>query len=161
MTAKRKSYRRAGVEVIDGMNLDAVASRLRMLAEQQVNVGMQGDAELAMIAGVHEYGSAKMKIPARSFIGTGLKKSRATVSKLVRSDIQQVAIGRKTVASFLDEIGQTGLQKTEQNFLRIKKPALSPEYKRTKTGRKLLLREDDLHKSLTYKVVVRPRRGRG
>lgn len=151
----RTRIRRANVDILDGMNMDLLKARLGQLAEEEVHIGMQGDAELAMIAGVHEYGSVKMHIPARSFIGTGKKKSQAPISKLVRRGVNEIAQGSRDAASLYEEIGQLGLEKTKANFERIKKPPLSAKYALTKTGSKLLQREDDLHKSLTYKIARR------
>lgn len=76
MASQRARARRVGVQVTGEDNLRQLAERLRPLTEQKVRIGMQGDAELAMIAGVHEYGSIKMNIPARSFIGTGKRRGR-------------------------------------------------------------------------------------
>ncbi|WP_236338480.1 hypothetical protein [Paenibacillus plantiphilus] len=128
--------------------------RLRPLTQNEVHVGMQGDAELAMIAGVHEYGSVKMKIPARSFIGTGKKKAQAAISKLVRKGINEIARGERDIESLYEEIGQLALGKMEKNFDRIKQPPISPIYAKYKVGGKKLLRaEQDLRESLTFKIV--------
>ncbi|MFD1886824.1 hypothetical protein [Paenibacillus wenxiniae] len=151
-------YRRANVEINEQSYLPAIRMAMKLLAKQEVHIGMQGDAELAMIAGVHEYGSAKMGIPARSFIGSGLKKSKAKITKLVRADITDIMHGRgKSIPAFLDEIGELGKQITVANFDRIKKPGLSPIYAKYKKqeggGKKLLQREADLRESLTYVKV--------
>ena len=155
MTTNRTRHRRANVEVEDGMNLQELAARLRGLTEIEAHVGMQGDAELAMIAGVHEYGSVKMKIPARSFIGSGKKKSQTAIGKIVRKELKEVALGHRDPESLLKELGETGLDRTAKNFDRIRQPGLSPVYAHSKTGKKLLQRETDLRKSLTYKIVPR------
>lgn len=146
--------RRVGVQVTGEDNLQQLAARLRPLVEKKVRIGMQGDAELAMIAGVHEYGSIKMKIPARSFIGTGKKKGQAPIGKLVRAGVTEIAHGRKSIDALFAEIGETGLDRMIKNFNRIKQPALSARYAAHKTGpRKLLQRDEDLRDSLTFDVV--------
>ncbi len=134
---------------------DVMALKLRMqlLARQEVHVGMQGDAELAMIAGVHEYGSIKMGIPARSFIRSGRNKSRAPIGKLVRAGVTDIGFGRRKAAALLDAIGRTGLDRTAKNFDRIRQPPLTARYKATRGGRKLLQREQDLRDSLTYVIT--------
>lgn len=119
---------------------------------------MQGDADLAMIAGVHEYGSAKMKIPARSFIGTGKKKSTAGITKWVKGNLTGVAMGMTPVTGFLQAIGEIGKEKTLANFNRIKQPPLSPLYARYKKGKKILISEADLRDSITYIIVPKRRR---
>ncbi|MDH6370556.1 phage gpG-like protein [Paenibacillus sp. PastF-3] len=153
MAGSRTRARRVGVQVTGEDNLQLLASRLRPLTEKLVRVGMQGDAELAMIAGVHEYGSVKMNIPARSFIGTGKKKSQAAIGKLVRAGVTEIAHGRMRVDDLLHEIGKVGLDKTYKNFNRIKLPALSAIYASHKSGKKLLQRDEDLRDSLTYDIV--------
>ncbi|OMF28308.1 hypothetical protein [Paenibacillus sp. FSL H8-0259] len=154
MASSRARARRVGVQVSGEDNLQQLAEMLRPLAGQKVRIGMQGDAELAMIAGVHEYGSIKMNIPARSFIGTGKKKGQAAIGKLVRAGVTEIAHGRKSVDSLFTEIGETGLDRMKKNFERIKQPPLSARYAAHKTGpRKLLQREEELHDSLTYDIV--------
>lgn len=148
---------RANVQVSGADCLRELAGRLRPLTEKVVRVGMQGDAELAMIAGVHEFGSVKMNIPARSFIGTGKKKSRAAIGKLVRAGVTEIAFGRQDVDSLLHDIGRVGLDKTRKNFNRIKQPPLTARYAVTKIGRKLLQRDKDLAESLTYDVIPKER----
>lgn len=76
MASPRARARRVGVQISGEDNLRELAERLQPLVKKKVRIGMQGDAELAMIAGVHEYGSIKMNIPARSFIGTGKRKAK-------------------------------------------------------------------------------------
>lgn len=154
MASQRSRARRVGVQVTGDDNLRQLAELLRPLTEQKVRIGMQGDAELAMIAGVHEYGSVKMNIPARSFIGSGKKKGQAAIGKLVRAGVTEIAYGRKSVESLFAEIGEVGLDRMKKNFERIKQPPLSARYAAHKTGpRKLLQREEELHDSLTFDVV--------
>ncbi|GGF77268.1 hypothetical protein GCM10010912_22950 [Paenibacillus albidus] len=156
MASQRSRARRVGVQVTGEDNLQLLAERLRPLTEQKIRIGMQGDAELAMVAGVNEYGSVKMNIPARSFIGTGKKKGQAPIGKLVRAGVTEIAHGRKSVDSLFVEIGETGLDRMKKNFERIKQPPLSARYAAGKTGsRKLLHREDELKDSLTYDIVPR------
>ncbi|ULO08931.1 hypothetical protein H1230_09235 [Paenibacillus sp. 19GGS1-52] len=154
MASSRARARRAGVQVTGEDNLQQLAARLRPLTEKKIRIGMQGDAELAMIASVHEYGSMKMNIPARSFIGTGKKKGQAPIGKLVRVGVTEIAHGRKSIDALFAEIGAVGLDRMVKNFNRIKQPALSARYAAHKTGpRKLLQRDEDLRDSLTFDVV--------
>lgn len=89
--------------------------RFMPLASKEVHIGMQGDEELALIAGVHEHGSAKMNIPARSFVGTGKKKGQVPIGKLVRKSLTDIALGKKRADALLQEIGSwvwTGCKRT-------------------------------------------------
>ncbi|GBF73057.1 hypothetical protein PA598K_01342 [Paenibacillus sp. 598K] len=157
MASTKSRARRAGVQVTGADNLSKLAARLRPLTQQKVIIGVQGDAELALIAGVHEYGSVKMSIPARSFVLTGRKKGQVPIGKLVRAGVAEIARGRRRIGDMLDEVGRVGLDKMQQNFDRINDPPLSARYARSKIGRRLLQREQDLRDSLTYDVVPRSR----
>jgi len=150
---RRTRTRRANVETTEDSFLSELLANLQDLAQHEVHIGMQGNAELAMIAGVHEYGSRKMNIPARSFIGTGKKKSATPIGKVVRGAITDVAHGRKSVSSLLSEVGETGKEKVIKNFDRIRTPPLSAIYARRKSGRKLLVQEQDLRDSIKYVIV--------
>lgn len=156
--ARRTSYRRANVQVTESDFLPVMVERLKKLAEKEVHIGMQGDAELAMIAGVHEYGSTKMKIPARSFIGTGKRKAQAAIGKLVRAGVKDIATGSKRPDALYEEIGNVGQEKVLKNFDKIRQPGLSILYARRKTSRKILVQEKKLRDSITFIVV--PRGGR-
>lgn len=152
MAGRRRSVRRANVQYTGDMDLSVLVDRVRPLMDQEVVIGVQGNAELAMIAGVHEFGSAKMNIPARSFIGTGKKKAQAAIAKLVRQGVNEIALGNKSVDSLLQEIGELGQQRVVKNFDRIKQPGLSAIYARYKKGKKLLIADMDLRDSIVFKV---------
>ncbi|WP_411503476.1 hypothetical protein [Brevibacillus centrosporus] len=152
--SRRTRARRANVTVSEISRIPEIRAKLEELAEKEVHIGMQGDAELAMIAGVHEYGSVKMKIPARSFIGVGKKRATAPLKKRVKAGVQAIAESVETVGDLLRDIGEIGLERTLKRFDSIRQPPLSPTYKALKPGsKKILLRDKDLRDSLTYKVV--------
>lgn len=152
MAGRRRSIRRANVQYTGDMDLSVLVDRVRPLMDQEVVIGVQGNAELAMIAAVHEFGSAKMNIPARSFIGTGKKKAQAAIGKLVRAGVTEIALGNKSVESLLQEIGEVGQQRVVKNFDRIKQPGLSAIYARYKKGKRLLQSEMDLRDSIVFRV---------
>ncbi|MEK3824434.1 hypothetical protein [Paenibacillus sp. FSL K6-1558] len=144
--------RRANVTYTGDMDLSVMVNRVRPLIDKEVVIGVEGNAELAMIAAVHEFGSAKMNIPARSFIGSGKKKAQAAISKLVRAGVNEIALGNKSVESLLQEIGQVGQQRVVKNFDRIKQPGLSVIYARVKKGNRLLQSDMDLRESIVFRV---------
>lgn len=149
----RQRVRRANVEIDDNTQIPEMLRRLQGLLEQEVYIGMEGGGELALVAAVHEFGSAKMNIPARSYIGTGKKKAQAAIGKLVRAGVTEIALGNEQPAALLQRIGEVGLEKTLKNFDRIKQPPLSPIYASHKTGKKLLVSDRDLRNSIVFKVV--------
>ncbi|WP_211750355.1 hypothetical protein [Paenibacillus sp. Marseille-Q4541] len=153
--ARRSRASKANVQITGLEDLNELERRLKPLTEKVVRVGMQGDAELAMIAGVHEYGSEKMNIPARPFISTGKKKSRSAINKEVKSGVTKIAFGRMRAEMLFRNIGKIGFVKTYKNFQRIKQPLLSAQYVKDKEGNKLLQRDQDLLESLTWDIVAK------
>lgn len=153
MARRRRSYRRAYVEVNETTYLPAILDKLRDLVKNEVHIGVQGDAETGMIAGIHEYGSAKAGIPARSFIGTGKKKAQAAISKAVRAGVKEIVFGRKRASDLYQEVGTIGLDKVLRNFDRIKQPPLSPIYARRKSNKKILQDQKKLRDAITFVVV--------
>lgn len=151
----RTRVRRANVEIDDNTLIPEMIARLRGLTAQEVHIGMEGNGELALVAAVHEFGSAKMKIPARSYILTGRKKAQAAIGKAVRAGVTEIALGTRDPASLLQQVGEIGLDKTLKNFDRIKQPPLSPIYASRKRGRKLLVSDRDLRGSIVFRVVAK------
>ncbi|MNV24477.1 hypothetical protein D3C71_1155440 [compost metagenome] len=113
-----------------------------------------------MIAGVHEFGSTKMGIPARSFIRSGKKKSQAAASKIAKAGVNEIVHGSETARGLMDKMGTVALEKTIKNFDRIRTPPLSPIYAKRRSGsaKKILVQESKLRESLAYIIV--PRGGR-
>lgn len=150
---RRRSYKRANIEVTETTYLPAILEKLQELTKSEVHIGMQGSEELAEIAGAHEYGSFKKGIPARSFIGSGKKKAQAAISKAVRAGVKEIVMGNKNANSLYQAVGAVGLDKVLRNFDRIKQPALSPIYARRKSNRKILHDQEELRDSITFIVV--------
>ncbi|MGG6311569.1 hypothetical protein [Paenibacillus macerans] len=156
--AKRRSYRRANIEVTEVTYLPGILDKLQELVQSEVHIGVEGDAEVGMIAGIHEFGSIKAGIPSRSFIGSGKKKSQAAIAKTVRAGVKDIVLGNLTARGLYKSIGKVGLDKVLRNFDRIKQPPLSPIYARRKTNRRILQDQEKLRDAITYTVVKR--RGR-
>lgn len=153
MARRRRSYRRAYVEVTQDADFSAIIEKLKPLTHNEVHIGVQGDAETGMIAGIHEYGSIKAGIPARSFIGSGKKKAQAAISKAVKAGVKEIVLGNKSANDLYQEVGTVGLDKVLRNFDRIKNPPLSPIYARRKSGRKILQDQQKLRDAITFVVV--------
>jgi len=154
---KRTRTRRANVEVDETTYLPGILAKLKELTKHEVHIGVQGDAELAMIAGIHEYGSIKAGIPARSFIGTGRRKSATAISKLVKAGVKNIVMGNERTEALLQMIGQTGKARVLKHFDRIRTPPLAPIYARHKGSNKILVEERKLRDAMTF-VVVKSRR---
>mgnify|MGYP001462700231 CR=1 FL=1 len=137
--------------------IPVMRERLASLAEHEVHIGMEGDAEHAMIAAVLEFGSAKEGIPSRPFVRLGRRRAAPAITKLIKAGLQEIAIGSLRADKLQQDIGDLGLSKMEQAFDRMRKPALSPIYAKRKGSKKLLVNERKLRESLTYKIVLRRR----
>ncbi|MCM3143045.1 hypothetical protein [Brevibacillus sp. MER 51] len=155
--AKKTRAKRANVEVTETTYLPNIIKKLAELTQTEAHIGAQGNEELAMIAGIHEYGSMKAKIPARSFIGTGRRKSQRAISQLAKQGVNALVQGNETAQGLLTKIGRTGQEKTLNNFDKIRTPPLSPRYALRKKGRKnkLLVQEQQLRDAITYTIVER------
>ncbi len=150
----RKRTRRANVTITENSNLPEIAEKLKKLTKREVHIGSDAGTDIAMIAGIHEYGSAKGKIPARSFIGAGKKKSSASVSKVAKAGIQEVVEGKEPDA-LLQELGTIALEKTLKNFDKMKIPALDPKYAERKGSKKILQDHLKLRESLKFEIKSR------
>ncbi|MDR9857868.1 MULTISPECIES: hypothetical protein [unclassified Paenibacillus] len=152
--ATRRRARRANVEVTELTYLPDILKKLEELTKYEVHIGASGDAETAMIAAIHEFGSAKAGIPARSPIGGGKRKAQAAISKLVKAGVNEIVLKNETARGLLEKVGQTGLQKMIQNFDKIRQPPLNPIYARRKGSNKILVaQEKKLRDSLKFIVV--------
>ncbi|OPA77509.1 hypothetical protein BVG16_13735 [Paenibacillus selenitireducens] len=156
--ARRTRSRRANVEVTEVTYLPDILRKLEELTKHEVHIGASGDQETAMIAGIHEYGSLKAGIPARSFIGTGKKKAQAAISKLAKSGVNAIVQKSETARGLLESIGQEGESRVVKNFDKIRTPSLSPLYARRKGNGKILVQEQKLRDSITFIVI--PKKGR-
>ncbi|AYB36802.1 hypothetical protein [Brevibacillus laterosporus] len=155
--AKKTRSKRANVEITKTTYLPDILKKLHELTKNEVHIGAEGNAELAMIAGIHEYGSLKAKIPARSFIGSGRKKSQRVISQLAKQGVNAIVQKNETARGLLNKIGAAGQDKTLKNFDKIRTPSLSPRYSLRKKGRKnkILVQEQRLRDAITYTIVSR------
>ncbi|QCT02720.1 hypothetical protein E6C60_2005 [Paenibacillus algicola] len=140
--------------------LPGVIDTLQDLVTKEVHIGVQGDEETAMIAGIHEYGSLKAGIPARSFVGTGKKKAQAPISKTVKAGVIELVTGNLSAKDLLQQIGDVGLSRVVKNFDKLRTPPLSPIYAKRKGNKKILHDEETLRDSLTSVVVSKGGRRR-
>lgn len=150
---KRRSYRRANIEVTEETYLPGIIDALQELVTKEVHIGAQGDEELAMIAGIHEYGSLKAGIPARSFIGAGKKKAQTPISRVVKEGVVELVTGNLETDDLLRKIGDVGKDRVLKNFDKMRTPPLSPLYARRKGNKKILRDEEQLRESITAMVV--------
>jgi phage gpG-like protein len=156
--AKRTRSKRANVTVSKTDYLPNILKKLDDLSAIEVIIGAQGDAETAMIAAIHEFGSLKAGIPARSFIGIGRKKAQAAVSKLARSGVTNIILKSESAKGLLNSIGQIAESKMLVNFDKLRTPPLSPVYARRKGSTKILVQEQQLRDSIAFTIVPRRKR---
>lgn len=154
---RRRSYRRANIEVTEDTYLPGIIETLQDLVTREVHIGAQGDEELAMIAGIHEYGSIKAGIPARSFIGSGKKKAQTPIARVVKEGVVELVTGNLDADDLLRKIGDVGKERVLKNFDKLRTPPLSPIYAKRKGNKKILRDEEKLRESIT--AVIVPKRG--
>ncbi|PAD73674.1 hypothetical protein [Paenibacillus campinasensis] len=154
---RRRSYRRANIEVTEDTYLPGIIETLQDLVTREVHIGAQGDEELAMIAGIHEYGSIKAGIPARSFIGSGKKKAQTPIARVVKEGVVELVTGNLDADDLLRKIGDVGKERVLKNFDKLRTPPLSPIYAKRKGNKKILRDEEQLRESIT--AVIVPKRG--
>jgi len=147
--------RRRNVTVTETSLIPEMRRRLEELAKTETHIGMQGDEDLAMIAGVLEFGSAKNNVPSRPFVRLGKRRANAGINKLVKAGLEEIATGSMEVDKLHQDIGELGLTKMEQAFDKMKKPALSAVYAAQKGSKKLLIDERTLREALTFRKVRR------
>lgn len=156
--AKKTRSKRANVTVSKTDYLPNILKKLDDLTKIEVIIGAQGDAETAMIAAIHEFGSLKVGIPARSFIGVGRKKAQTAIGKLARAGVTNIILKSETAKGLLNTIGGVGEDKMLVNFDKIRTPALSPIYAKRKGNSKILVQEQQLRDSITFTIVPRRKR---
>lgn len=157
--ATKRRSKRANVTVTETTYLPSIIKKLNKLAAQEVLIGATGDAETAMIAAIHEFGSKKAGIPARSFVGTGKQKAQAAIGKLARAGVNSIILKSETGPGLLNKIGEIGRERMLKNFDKIKTPPLTARYAKRKGNNKILRQEEQLRGSISF-VVVPSKRGR-
>jgi hypothetical protein len=154
-SARRTRTRRGNVTVTETSMLPAMRQRLAALAQHEIRIGMEGDAEHAMIAAILEFGAPSVGIPSRPFVRNGAKRARAAITKMVKSGLQEIAVGSMRAETLQQDIGDLGLQRMEKAFDSMRKPPLTAIYAKRKGSKKLLVDERKLRESLTVKVIRR------
>ena len=157
--ARRRRTQRAGVTVTESTFLPAILKSMQEISKYEVHVGaaadQSGSQEIAMIAGVHEFGSVKRGIPARSFIRTGKNKARAAAGKVARAGVNAVVQKNESVHELFTKLGEIALQRTLKNFDAIRTPPISARYSKRRKNGKLLVQEQKLRDSLSYRITQR------
>lgn len=157
--ARRRRTQRVGVTVTETTFLPGIMKAMEDLRKFEVHVGaaadQSGSQEIAMIAGVHEFGSVKMGIPARSFIRTGKNKAKAASGKVARAGVNDLVQKNETVQGLFTKLGEIALQRTLKNFDSIREPHLSARYAKTRRNGKILVQQQKLRDSLSYKITRR------
>ncbi|MEY9097090.1 hypothetical protein [Paenibacillus sp. RC84] len=151
----RRRARAANVTVNEWTYLPDILKKMRGLSREEVHIGVEGEGEGAMIAAIHEFGSVKAGIPARSFIGTGKKKAQAAISKLAKAGVNEIVLKNQTATGLLIAIGAIGTNRVLKNFDKIRTPELSPIYAKRKGNNKILVQEQKLRDSITSILVRR------
>lgn len=156
MKAKKTRMKRASVEIEETSYIPGIMAQIQELLQNEVLIGMSAEDEETAIAGaVNEFGSAKMGIPARSFIRASRNKINIAVTKIAKERLKKLGSASLNVPQMFREIGEAGQEKMLAGFDKVNGPALTPIYAKRKGNSKLLVDTDKLRNSITFEVTTR------
>lgn len=112
------------------MGWQDLAKRLAELGQTETRVGWFDSARypdgtpVALAATTQEFGSAKKRIPPRSYMRPAIAEGRAEWSAAAASGFKAVADGRYTPFQVLDAIGSAAAGSVRQKISEVNSPAL-------------------------------------
>lgn len=121
---------------------DKLGTRLRQIMERmQKNSGVliglpagtgsyEDGAPIAVIAAVHEFGSADGKIPERSFLRVPLRQNTDLFKAMFRAQMAKVAKGELTMFQAMDQIGMKGASVSREAINAGLQPGLAESTKK-------------------------------
>lgn len=137
------------VKIKDKNRMKKSLKNIEQLAKKTATVGYHNKDQIAMIAGVHEFGTRikvtdKMRaflaangmplknstteiiIPERSFLRTGAVLAEEDVQKAAEKFIMDVIIGKKSAEAFLELLGEVLKERIQENAEDLRGPKNHP-----------------------------------
>jgi hypothetical protein len=111
--------------------------------------------QMAMIAGVHEYGSEKHNIPERSFMRTAVDENVDKLNELKRRLFGKLLDGAVSGEQALGLLGEFLVGRIRRKITEITSPPLAPATVARKRSSKPLIDSGQMRASVQYKVVMR------
>jgi hypothetical protein len=165
------------VRTRDRNNTDKVIKALRKLDGKKIKVGIMGDedAELKMIASVHEYGAeikvtpamrgwfaangyplkkntTKITIPERSFIRSGFDENVNKIAQKIENLVPRMIEGQVDPKIFMDMIGLEFAGMIQDKLRNLRNPANSSMTKERKGSSNPLVDSGRLVGAIRHKV---------
>lgn len=143
---------------------DRLAQRLRSLRgrlsrNSNVYVGVpQGAGQyedgtpIAVIAAVHEFGSADGHIPERSFLRAPLRGGQDRFKQIFQAGLPQVVSGEMTMFQLLSQVGAAGVGTAQEAIAEGIDPANAPSTVEQKGSSTPLVDTGRLRQSITHVV---------
>ena len=130
-------------------------------AEGTVSKGKDGEqhattvSEIAMIAGVHEYGSIKKNIPMRAFLRPAIDKNREAIKKLTDDLVMRVLDGTINSKKAFSFLGLYLVRAVKKEITDLREPKLSPKTIAAKGSDKPLIDTAQMINSVNFVEVSR------
>lgn len=146
----------------DRKKLDRYLSEIEIFKRSYVKVGvLEGTKRrksgrhaimMAMLAAVHEYGSAKRKIPERSFIRSWVDNNKTDIKQTISKLYTLVCDGKINANTALKRLGAYGTGGIKARIREIKTPPLKPRTIARKGSTQPLIDTGQLRNGIHYKV---------
>lgn len=113
----------------------------------------QDGTSLAMIAAVHEFGSADGRIPERSFLRPGINDNLERFRRLNFENLKRVAAGGMSLTNALGRLGEAGAAAVKLQITNGSYVSLKPATIKRKRSSKPLIDSGQLRQSITYRIA--------
>lgn len=141
------------VHLQDENNIPELMRTLRRLKGKDIKVGVhEGEAEMSMIAAVHEYGMPSLGIPERSFIRSGFDENVGKIERKIRELMPAVIDNSMDPDLFLDTIGEEFASLLKKKLIDLQDPPNSEATIKRKGSSNPLVDTGRLHDSIKHKV---------
>jgi len=140
-----------------GQRIKAIQDRLR--SNSGVYVGVPASAgtyesgeSIAVIAAVHEFGSADGRIPERSFLRVPLRSNQQDFANVIAGSLPGVLDGSLTMAQLMDQLGARAAAASQEAISAGIPPPNAPSTIAQKGSSQPLVDTGRLRQSITWVV---------
>lgn len=166
-------------KIRDTNNVPKLLQELNRITRHTIEIGLFGEdnAELLMIATVHEYGATiqvtpkmraymayqgmplkasttEIKIPERSFMRAAWESQLTDkLNEIARKSFNDIAIGRLRTDQFLEKIGKVCVKEVQDYMHSLKQPSLASNNENPSNNP--LVNTGELKGAVTYKIRQR------
>lgn len=147
------------MKVTDKNNIARLKDVLKELKNYTVEVGIFGNDEYVMIAGVHEFGTTirrgkgSITIPERSFLRTTFDEKNEEWVSFFSSQLKQVLALKMDVQTLYKRLGTKMVADIQERITDLDAPPNAPSTIAQKGSSNPLVDTGGLRMRITYKVV--------